>query len=863
MQEMSEVRQNGGVSTPLADGAPFDEAALLELEGEGAGVLGDGREPWLARLAGRMGRHHAALMLLSTLLLWLVIAFPSLHGSDGLEVGKPAAHDVVAPITTLVPDRDATADRRREAAALVPPVYTGNPRAQEQALSHLHARLQREPSALSALSATRRELVARAAADAIRAVYRRTQIRSDVATDLEFVRKVLGEETRSAARRLKLSAAETERALVLAQQAARVPNLIRDERATHRARRDAQNQAPAIYERVQSGDVLVQSGEIVTAAQWEQLQELNLASMRPTRLSWNAPFWQHVLAQAALCALLILLASAYLATLDRSLLRRPAALWLAAMTPILFLAFLRFMLRVPHADMLLIPLAATAAILLTILLEARIGILTALMIAAPGVLMAHGDAGLFLSAAISAWIGALSVANITSRRQIAHSGLLLVATNALLALIFGVLRDSPFEQILSLMLWSGVSGVFAVIAGSGLAMALERPFGITTHLHLLELLAPDELVLRRLQTEAPGTYTHSLMVSLLAEAAAKEVEADSLLCRVGGLYHDIGKLRRPHCFVENQSGENIHDRLSPQLSARVIVAHVHDGFTLGRALKLPQPILDIISQHHGTSRVEYFYRQAVQQCEVPDARLALCDVNEDEFRYPGPRPQNKETAIVMLADTVEASSRALPQPTLDKLTHHVQAMIGQKLREGELAECDLTLRDLQKVQDSFLHVLRGALHQRIEYPTALGEEKNGDAENAGGEADELAEMTAQLKAPKPKTSRRARKARRAKANAARNGQAQQEARETQLESDTSNGAQINRVQQALAESFLGRVVSSPTKNGGAHAPTPMTAEADKPAQPTPPDAAIAHTVLEEAFELEVSAQDLNITPTRR
>jgi putative nucleotidyltransferase with HDIG domain len=848
MRDMSEERRSGGVSTSLVGGAPFDEAALLEDE---SATLSVGREPWMARFAGRMGKHHAALMLLSTLLLWLVMAFPSLGGDNGLEIGRPAPRDVVAPITALVPDRDATAERRREAAALVPPVYIGNPRAQEQALAHLRILIASGPHEPNT---ERRESVERTAATAVRAVYRRAQIRSDVASDLAFVRRVLGEEIRRAARQQQLSAPETAQALSLAQRAARVPNLMRDERATQRARRDAQNQAPAIYERAQSGDVLVQSGEIVTPGKWEQLRELNLVSARPTHLSWSDPFWRHALARAALCALLVLLASGYLATLDRSLLRRPAALWLAAMTPIVFLALFRLMLRVPYADTLLVPFATTAAILLTILLEARIGILTALLIAAPGVLMAHGDAGLFLAAALSAWIAALSMANITSRRQIAHAGLLLVITNALLALIFGVLRDVPLEQVISLTMWGAVAGVLAVIAGSGLAMALERPFGITTHLHLLELLAPDELVLRRLQTEAPGTYTHSLMVSLLAEAAAKEVEADSLLCRVGGLYHDIGKLRRPHCFVENQSGENIHDRLSPQLSARVIVAHVHDGLALGRALKLPQPILDIICQHHGTSRVEYFYRQAVQQCEMPDARLALCDVNEGEFRYPGPRPQSKEAAILMLADTIEASSRALPQPTIEKLTHHVQAMIGQRLREGELAECDLTLRDLQKIQSSFLHVLRGALHQRIQYPAAPGAGPTDDA-------DDLAEMTAQLQASKPKPSRRSRKARRARAKDRKSPSAQDGASDVPLQTDVTNGAQINRVQQALAESFLGRVVSprgsEPASPPGA--PAPRSEEASRS---TPADTS-AQPVLEDAVELEMTARDLNITLTHR
>lgn len=736
------------------------------------------REPWAARLAGSMGKHHALLIALSTLLLWLVVTVPAWRDARGLAVGKPAPQDILSPVTALLPDLEATAERRREVAALVPPVYEGNQRAQGQALSRLETLALRRADSDRGRRHLHWDAIEHAATALVRNVYRQAQIRSDVPSDIAAAHTHIAQSLAGAARRWRLNREETLLAAELARQATRFPNLVADEHATERARREAQNQTHAVFERVQSGDVLVQAGETITPEKWAQLEELNLVSPRPAWRDWSAPFWRHALAYLALCTLLILLSAGYLATLDRSMLRRPAALWLAAMTPILFLAIYRLVLRVPHADTILIPLAATAAILLTILLEARMGILCGLLIAAPGVLMARGDAGLFICAALAAWIGALSTANINSRRQVFHAGLLLTLANALLALIFGVLRESPVEQIISLMLWSGLSGIFAVVAGSGLAMVLERPFGITTHLHLLELLSPDEMVLRRMQTEAPGTYTHSLMVSLLAENAAKSVDADPLLSRVGGLYHDIGKLHRPHCFVENQSGENIHDRLSPQLSARVIVAHVTDGLALGRALKLPQPILDIIAQHHGTTRVEYFYRQAMQQSELHDARLAVRDVIEDEFRYPGPRPQTKEAAIVMLADTIEASARALSQPTPEKLEHHVATMIGQKLREGELNECDLTLRDLQKAQESFLHVLRGTLHQRIAYPAPLPE---GGSQT---EVEDLVEMTEELK-PVKVAGRPAKKLRRG------------------LRTPKPTHS-MSRVQQALADSFIGK-----------------------------------------------------------
>jgi putative nucleotidyltransferase with HDIG domain len=758
-------------STPSANGASTHvassldgEAALLELEGEGAGVLGALREPWAARLAGRMGRHHAVLMLLSIVLLWLVAALPAGRGIPALEIGQPAPREVIAPATALVPDRESTELRRRDAAALVPPVYDGDPQAQRRALSRLRVLLiqaqqqSRTPTLPNSqtLNRLRWDWVSDAASDAVRAVYRRAQLRSDVPTDIAAARTHIATALQVASQQLNLSDLETTRAGELARAAARTPNLLVNERATQRARREAQDDAHAVYERVQAGDTILQAGELVTPDKWAQLQELGLVAPHlrwgdRQAADWSSPFWKNLLARGALCVLLVLLAAGYVATLDRPLLKKPAALWLAAMTPILFLSFQRTLLHLPHADLLLVPLAATAAMLLTILLEARLGLLAGLLVAVPGVLLAQGDSGLFLSASLSAWVGALSVANISSRRDVGRAALVLAATNAVLAFSFGILRETPSETLLSMALWSALAGAFSVIAGSGLAMALERPFGITTPLRLLELLAPDELVLRRLQTEAPGTYTHSLMVSLLAEAAAKSVEADALLCRVGGLYHDIGKLRRPHCFIENQAGDNIHDRLSAQLSARIIIAHVRDGLALGRALKLPQPILDIIAQHHGDSRTEYFYRRALDQNAVLDSRLAF-PVEESAFRYPGPRPQSKEAAIVMLADTIEASARALPQPTPEKLKHHVQSMIAQKLRDGELDECDLTLRDLGTVEDGFLHVLRGVLHHRIAYPGDKTQAQT-TSEEAAAERGELEALRAQLQAPpKPDAS---------------------------------------------------------------------------------------------------------------
>ncbi len=447
------------------------------------------------------------------------------------------------------------------------------------------------------------------------------------------------------------------------------------------------------------------------------------------------------LARLGLIVLLVFFGAAYLKSCHPRLIAQPAALWLTAMVPVAFAFAFRLLLRIPHAEYLMVPLAATAAMLLTVLTNARVGVIVGFTLSALCSIMARTDATWLLAGSLASSIGALCVANLSSLLHVVRAGFILALTNALLFCTIGVLSDMMWPDIGRTMLWEAIAGVGAVAFMSGLALLLERPFGITTHFRLMELLSPGESVMRRMQAEAPGTYTHSLMVALLAETAAKAVGADSLLCHVGGLYHDIGKLRRPHCFIENQSGHNIHDELSPQLSALIILAHVKDGLELGRALRLPQPVLDIIAQHHGATVLSYFYNRALQG--APSATIPAADVSFEApeqpatnsptatpdvtlFRYAGPRPQSKEAALVLLADSIEASSRSLPEVTPEKLRAHIQKMIALRLQEGELSECELTMRDLGTIENTFTHVLRGVLHQRILYP---GQERESSPDN--------------------------------------------------------------------------------------------------------------------------------------
>jgi putative nucleotidyltransferase with HDIG domain len=239
---------------------------------------------------------------------------------------------------------------------------------------------------------------------------------------------------------------------------------------------------------------------------------------------------------------------------------------------------------------------------------------------------------------------------------------------------------------------------------------LESGFGLTTSVTLLELANPSHPLLKQLLMEAPGTYHHSLIVANLAEAAAEAVGADPLLARVGSFYHDIGKLKRPYFFIENQLGPNPHEKISPNLSTLIITSHVKDGLEMAKKAKLPKVIQDIIVQHHGNSLVSFFYRQAEKNSDSKEV------LREEDFRYEAPVPQTKEAAIILLADAVEAAVRSLNKPAAGRVEAVVRKIIKEKLDDGQFDQCNITLRELDIIAQTFVRILSGIYHTRIEYP---------------------------------------------------------------------------------------------------------------------------------------------------
>lgn len=280
-----------------------------------------------------------------------------------------------------------------------------------------------------------------------------------------------------------------------------------------------------------------------------------------------------------------------------------------------------------------------------------------------------------------------------------------------------------------------LNGVISGILVTSMLPYVERIFDVSTDMRLIELADTNRPLLKDFALLAPGSFQHSLMVGQLAEEAAGSIGANSLLARVSALYHDIGKMMKPLYFVENmQTGENIHDRLSPEMSRLVVIAHVKDGIRIANEEKLPRPIIDMIPMHHGTSVVEFFYNKKIKQSEQTEdcTSEGQRERTREAFRYPGPKPTFREAGILMLADSVEASSRVLSEPTPARIRQHVRKIIHLRMEQGELDECELTMRDLGRIEDAFVRVLAAIYHGRIRYPDEDGGHRKGSGKSGGG-----------------------------------------------------------------------------------------------------------------------------------
>jgi putative nucleotidyltransferase with HDIG domain len=276
----------------------------------------------------------------------------------------------------------------------------------------------------------------------------------------------------------------------------------------------------------------------------------------------------------------------------------------------------------------------------------------------------------------------------------------------------GLESFDDYQNILDRLMFAGINSILSPVLTFGFLIFFERVFKISTDITLLELSDFNHPLLKELSSKVPGTFHHSVIIGSLAEAGAEAIGANSLLARVGAYYHDIGKILKPEYFIENQtSGKNKHDKLAPSMSTLIIISHVKEGVELAKKYNLPQNVIDFIQMHHGTTLVSFFYDKALRK------RSPYRDqVREIDFRYPGPKPTTREVGIVMLADSVEASIRAMTEPTVPQMEGLIDSIVRNRLLEGELDECNLTMQEIAYIKKSFLKILVGIHHKRIKYP---------------------------------------------------------------------------------------------------------------------------------------------------
>ena len=357
-----------------------------------------------------------------------------------------------------------------------------------------------------------------------------------------------------------------------------------------------------------------------------------------------------------------------------------------------------------------------AAMILTIVFDSRVGFYGTVIMAYLVAGIRGNDYSIALASVVAGALAVYSVRDMKNRTQIFRSLLFIALGYGLTILALGLERYEAPLVMAEEFAYGIVNGLISPMLTYGLLIFLERFFRVTTDLTLLELAQFNHPLLRMLAEQAPGTYHHSMTMATLAEAGTAAVGANEVLARVAGYFHDIGKIVKPTYFVENQKGtRSRHDKLAPRMSSLIIAAHVKDGVALAREYKIPQEVIDFIPMHHGTTRIDYFYNKAMQlAARDPDETK----IDEQDYRYPGPRPQTKETGIMMLADTIEAAVRTLDDPSPQKLEAMIDEFIKQRFEEGELDECPLTLKDLTKIKEAFLGVLVGIYHTRVKYPAA-------------------------------------------------------------------------------------------------------------------------------------------------
>jgi cyclic-di-AMP phosphodiesterase PgpH len=474
---------------------------------------------------------------------------------------------------------------------------------------------------------------------------------------------------------------------------------------TEEARQQARGGTPPITMTFRKGEVIVRDGSLVRPVDIEALDAFGLRQ--------QAVRWQSVVGAVVLAVIATVLLELVVFRLQPALWARGRTSTVTFLVIAIFVTMSELMLSptdtvIPY----LYPLPALSMIL-TILFGPALGMAVGVIVGLIGAYVAGGSLQITVYLLAGALMGAVSLGRAERLQAFLRAGLAVSLTNAAVILLFGLV--TPDQDMLKVtinalvgLVAGGVAASLALVAFFVLSAVLD----VVTPFQLIELSRPTHPLFRQLLLNAPGTYHHTLLVSNMAEEAAERIGADGLLTRVGAYYHDIGKTLRPYFFAENRVGNiNPHERLDPLTSARIIISHVPDGLDLAEKYKLPSAIRAFIPEHHGTSMTLAFYRTAVKA-----AGDGGHNVREEDFRYPGLKPQSKETAIVMLADSCEARVRSAGPASVEEIDRIIGETIQDRLDQGQLDESDLTLRDLKEIHAAFLSVLKGVFHPRVRYP---------------------------------------------------------------------------------------------------------------------------------------------------
>ncbi len=490
-----------------------------------------------------------------------------------------------------------------------------------------------------------------------------------------------------------------------------IPNSFYNPQKTAEQRALALARLGTVYRTIEKGEAIVREGEVVTPLALEALEQTGLVRPRLVLADYIGP--------ALFAVLLVALLAIYVWRLRPALARRPRVLGLIAFL-ILFFA-IGIKLAAPNDVLLYLYPVSAAAMLLAVLVDAQAALGVALILAFTTGFFAHDSFEGISFALAGGAIAALSLGRIERLQAFLWSGTYVAIANAAVIAAFRIVaRDFDWVSWGEALVIALANGALSGLIALGSLFVLGKLFGITTPLELLDLSRPTHPLLQKLLIEAPGTYHHSLIVGHLAEQAAHRIGADALLVRVGAYYHDVGKTYSPPSFVENQlDGVNVHDTLTPQASASIVINHVPHGLKLAKKYGLPERLREFIPQHHGTTLAAYFHRMAAKaNSDTP--------IDEKDFRYPGPKPQSRETAILMLADGVEATTRAERPATPEQIRATIDRIVNERLRDGQLDESDLTLRDLQQIKVAFFGVLQGLFHPRVKYPEAPPEKVDSE-----------------------------------------------------------------------------------------------------------------------------------------